>query len=51
MKDIVEKPKEAGSNIVNTGIYAFTREIFKFIESELDIPDALNNMIAAGLYH
>ncbi len=48
VKDIVEKPKEAGSNMVNTGIYAFTRDIFKFTESVLDIPDALNNMIAEG---
>ena len=48
VNDIVEKPKEAGSNIVNTGIYAFTSEVFKFTESVLDIPDALNNMIAAG---
>ena len=48
VKDIVEKPKEAGSNIVNTGIYAFTAEIFKFTDSVLDIPDVLNNMIAGG---
>ena len=48
IKDIVEKPKEAGSNIVNTGIYLFTREIFNYTESVLDIPDALNNMIAEG---
>jgi UDP-N-acetylglucosamine diphosphorylase/glucosamine-1-phosphate N-acetyltransferase len=48
VKDIVEKPKEAGSNIVNTGIYAFTTEVFKFAESVLDIPDAMNNMIAEG---
>ena len=48
VKDIVEKPKEAKSNIINTGIYAFTREIFNFIEPELDIPDVLNNMIAQG---
>jgi len=48
VKDIVEKPREAGSNIVNTGIYAFTKEIFRFTESVLDIPDALNNMIAEG---
>ena len=48
VKDIVEKPKEAESNMVNTGIYAFTREIFTFTESLLDIPDVLNNMIAAG---
>jgi len=48
VKDIVEKPKEARSNIINTGIYAFGKEIFNFIEPELDIPDALNNMIAQG---
>jgi NDP-sugar pyrophosphorylase family protein len=33
---------------VNTGIYAFNREIFNFTEAMLDIPDALNNMIAEG---
>lgn len=48
VKGIVEKPKEAGSNMVNTGIYAFTRDVFKFTETVLDIPDALNNMIAEG---
>jgi len=48
VKNIVEKPKEAKSNIINTGIYAFTTEIFSFIEAELDIPDALNNMLAQG---
>jgi len=48
VKDIVEKPKEAKSNIINIGIYAFTKEIFNFIEPELDIPDVLNNMIALG---
>lgn len=48
VKSIVEKPREAGGNIVNTGIYAFTREIFDFIESELDIPDVLNKMVTQG---
>ena len=48
VKDIVEKPNEAKSNIINTGIYAFTTEIFSFIEAELDIPDALSNIIAQG---
>ncbi len=48
VNDIEEKPKEAVSNLVNTGIYAFTREIFKFAESVLDIPDVLNNMIKGG---
>jgi len=48
VKAIVEKPREAESNIVNTGIYAFTSEIFNFIEAELDIPEALSNMLAQG---
>jgi UDP-N-acetylglucosamine diphosphorylase/glucosamine-1-phosphate N-acetyltransferase len=46
--DIIEKPKEAGSNTVNTGIYAFTREVFQFTQSILDIPDVLNEMITKG---
>jgi len=49
-KDIVEKPQRPESNIINTGIYAFSTEIFSFIEAELDIPAALNNMIAQGVY-
>lgn len=48
VKNIIEKPKEAGSNIINTGIYALTAEFFNFIEAELDIPDVLNRMIARG---
>ncbi len=47
-KTIIEKPREATSDIINTGIYAFTKEVFDFIEPELDIPDVLNNMIAQG---
>ncbi len=48
VKGIVEKPGQAATNLVNTGIYAFTRDIFKYTESVLDIPDALNNMILEG---
>jgi UDP-N-acetylglucosamine diphosphorylase/glucosamine-1-phosphate N-acetyltransferase len=48
VKDIMEKPAEAKSNVVNTGIYAFTTEIFNFVEAELDIPDVLNKMLAQG---
>jgi UDP-N-acetylglucosamine diphosphorylase/glucosamine-1-phosphate N-acetyltransferase len=46
--NIVEKPREAGGNLVDTGIYAFTREVFQFTQSLLDIPDVLNAMIAQG---
>ena len=45
---ITEKPTQPESSIVNTGIYAFNREIFDFIQAELDIPDVLNNMLAQG---
>jgi UDP-N-acetylglucosamine diphosphorylase / glucose-1-phosphate thymidylyltransferase / UDP-N-acetylgalactosamine diphosphorylase / glucosamine-1-phosphate N-acetyltransferase / galactosamine-1-phosphate N-acetyltransferase len=45
---IIEKPKEAGSNLVNTGIYSFTREVFDHMENVLDIPDVLNNMLNEG---
>jgi UDP-N-acetylglucosamine diphosphorylase/glucosamine-1-phosphate N-acetyltransferase len=47
VKNIIEKPSEPKSNLVNTGIYAFTKNIFKFTEDVLDIPDALNNMLTA----
>ena len=48
VRDIVEKPKQPKTNMINTGIYAFTADIFGFIEAELNIPDALNNMLAQG---
>jgi len=48
VRDIVEKPKEAEGNRVNTGIYAFNKQIFDFIEPELDIPSVLNKMISQG---
>jgi UDP-N-acetylglucosamine diphosphorylase/glucosamine-1-phosphate N-acetyltransferase len=48
VRDIIEKPKQPETNLVNTGIYAFTKEIFDFIEPELNIPDALSNMLAQG---
>jgi glucose-1-phosphate thymidylyltransferase len=45
---IVEKPEQATSNLVNTGIYAFSKDIFKSIGNTLDIPDVLNEIIAGG---
>jgi len=48
VKSITEKPGDAGSNIISTGIYAFSKEIFRFIEPELDVPAAVNKMIAQG---
>jgi glucose-1-phosphate thymidylyltransferase len=46
VKGIIEKPQVAGSNMVNTGIYALTKEVFQFMENVLDLPDVLNNMVA-----
>jgi glucose-1-phosphate thymidylyltransferase len=46
VKEIVEKPVEATGNIVNTGIYVFPRQIFDYFDSELNIPDVLNGMLA-----
>jgi glucose-1-phosphate thymidylyltransferase len=44
---IVEKPIQAAGNAVNTGIYAFTREVFDFVDTGLDIPEVLSNMVSA----
>ncbi len=48
LKAIVEKPIQAISNVINVGIYAFSRAVFDFVERELDIPDVLNSMISQG---
>jgi len=48
VEEIVEKPQEAASKLVNTGIYALDRGIFEFIEEEVELPMALMNMIARG---
>jgi UDP-N-acetylglucosamine diphosphorylase/glucosamine-1-phosphate N-acetyltransferase len=48
VQNIIEKPKEATSNLVNTGIYVFTKNVFKFMEGVLDIPDVLNSMLTEG---
>ncbi|MBE0481148.1 MAG: NTP transferase domain-containing protein [Dehalococcoidia bacterium] len=45
---IVEKPKEAISPLVNTGIYAFHDDIFDVIGQETDLTTVLRDMIAAG---
>lgn len=48
VKTIIEKPREAVSSLTSTGIYAFNRDIFEYVSAELNIPDALNAMIAGG---
>ena len=48
VRDIIEKPSEPTSGIVNTGIYSFTRDVFDFIGTETGIPDVINSMVAHG---
>ena len=48
VQHIIEKPGEATCGIVNTGIYAFTRDVFEFIDTITGIPDVINNMVAQG---
>lgn len=45
---IIENPETGDGELFNTGIYCFSREIFKHIESRLGIPDVINDMIAEG---
>ncbi len=48
VKKIEEKPKEPISNLVNTGMYRFGRDIFDYIEDRIDLPDVINEMIKDG---
>ncbi|MBA7626090.1 Bifunctional protein GlmU [subsurface metagenome] len=48
VKEIIEKPEEAASNLVSTGIYSFSRAIFDFAEPHLDLPDVVNRMLSQG---
>ncbi len=48
VQEIIEKPTEAASNLVSTGIYAFNRAVFDFVEPHLDIPDVVNRMLGQG---
>jgi UDP-N-acetylglucosamine diphosphorylase/glucosamine-1-phosphate N-acetyltransferase len=47
--EITEKPEQAPTNTISTGIYAFNRDVFDYIGPELDIPDVINRMIADGV--
>ena len=46
--NIEEKPKEALSHLANTGIYAFSDEIFDLIGQETDMTSVIRNMIDLG---
>ena len=46
--DVVEKPINHISNMVNAGIYVFDNTIFDYLETTLGIPEALNTMVFDG---
>ena len=48
VRRIVEKPAEPLSNLVNTGIYRFGREIFGYIGELTNLTDVINRMIEDG---
>jgi glucose-1-phosphate thymidylyltransferase len=48
VEDIVEKPQETASRLVNTGIYALDRDVFEFMDVETELPMVLRNMIGRG---
>lgn len=47
VREIIEKPEDAPTFTVSTGIYSFTSEIFSYLRTN-EIPDALSDMIASG---
>jgi len=48
IEDIMEKPHETASRLVNTGIYALNRDVFEFMDGETELPTVLRNMIGQG---
>ncbi|HPZ32322.1 MAG TPA: sugar phosphate nucleotidyltransferase [Methanoculleus sp.] len=47
VREIVEKPEDAPTFTVSTGVYSFTPEIFSYLQTN-EIPDAVSAMIADG---
>ena len=45
---ITEKPSEAISHLVNTGIYTFNDDVFDLIGQETDLTSVIRNMINSG---
>ncbi len=45
---LVEKPSQPLSNLISTGIFSFTRAIFDYLQSELDLPGAIQLMLSDG---
>ncbi len=47
VREIIEKPEEAPTFTVSTGVYSFTPDVFSYLQTT-EIPDALAAMIASG---
>jgi glucose-1-phosphate thymidylyltransferase len=47
VREIIEKPEDAPTFTVSTGIYSFTPDVFSYLQTN-EIPDALSAMIASG---
>lgn len=48
VQEIIEKPGSLESSLVSTGIYYFEPEVFEFLGTETDLPQALQKMLTAG---
>lgn len=48
MTKIVEKPKYPESHYISTGIYTLKKKAFSYLETELNVPDAINSMLDNG---
>jgi NDP-sugar pyrophosphorylase family protein len=46
--NIIEKPATSESNYISTGIYTFKKKAFEYFENELNVPDAINQMLLKG---
>ena len=47
--ELVEKPSQPPSFLVNTGIYLLSRDIFPYLEEETDLPSAISRMLREGV--
>jgi len=55
VKDLVEKPNQPLSNLINAGVYVFNQDIFKFlskveksVRGEVELTDAVRLMVKEG---
>ena len=48
VKKIIEKPAYQGEHLVSTGIYTMCPEIFHHLSNDLDLPEAINQLISNG---